>query len=226
MKRMIFISFLLVLTSSAAYSARSPRISFIEDTYDFGRVLQWKIVEHTFVFQNTGTADLIIKEVTTSCGCTAALLSDNVIRPGEKGEIKVSYDSQGRAIRVTRKIKVVSNDPVEPIKELTIIASVVPSTHTVFSIKDSLFSGKCSKCHAAPAKGKMGKELYDAVCAFCHGKTAVNLETMKGLPVDFIRSTIINGIEGTEMPPWKVDRGGPLNEEQIRSLVSFIKGNE
>jgi len=221
MKRALLV---ILLTGTIAYSEGIPKISFVEESYDFGRVLQGKIVEHEFTFENKGTGDLFIKEVTTSCGCTAALVSDNVLSPGETGKIKVSYDSQGRAGKVSRTITIVSNDPVEPVKELTITAIVDSSMHTSFKVNESLFSERCGGCHYYPAAGKSGKDLYDAVCAFCHGKTAPGLESLRSIPKDRMEDVIKNGISGTEMPAWIKDLDGPLDDSQINSLISFIKG--
>lgn len=214
----------ILLAGTIAFAEGTPRISFTEESHDFGRLLQGKIVEYQFTFENRGTADLLIKEVTTSCGCTAALVSSNVIRPGETGQIKVSYDSQGRAGKVSRTITVVSNDPVEPMKELTITATVDSSMHAAFKVNESLFSEKCSGCHYDPATGKHGKELYDAVCAFCHGRTASGLERLRTIPKDKMENVIRNGISGTEMPAWIKQFNGPLDEHQINSLISFIRG--
>src|SRR3989337_4447793 len=135
MKRVILS---ILLLSTLAFAEGTSRISFTKDTHDFGRVIQGKTVEYIFTFENKGTDDLLIKEVTTSCGCTAALLSANVIKPGETGQIKVSYDSQGRAGKVSRTINVVSNDPVEPMIELSIAAMVDSSMNTSFNINESL----------------------------------------------------------------------------------------
>lgn len=224
MKR-ILITFLLLSTFAfAAFADGTPRISFKEESHDFGKVIQGKIVEYTFTFENKGTADLHIKEVTTSCGCTAALVSANTVKPGETGQIKVSYDSQGRAGKVDRVITVVSNDPVEPSKELTITAMVDPSMHSSFNVNESIFSEKCSACHFVPASGKQGMELYDAVCAFCHGRTAVGFDQLKILPKDKMEQVIKNGILGTEMPAWLKELKGPLDDDQIKSLISYIKG--
>lgn len=227
MKKPLFLIVILLLTvNTLSFAGKGPRISFSTDYHDFGNVLQGKTVEYTFIFENKGTEDLWIKEVTTSCGCTAALVSSNTVKPGEKGEIKVSYDSQGRAGNVSRTITVVSNDPVEPAKELGITATVMPSMHATFNVNESLFSEKCGSCHFTPANQKNGKELYDAVCAFCHGRTAQGLESLKGLEKGVIDERIRNGITGTEMPAWIKDQGGPLDEEQIRSLGNFIKGEQ
>ena len=225
MKKRFFLIIILFLTASTlSFADKGPRISFTTDHHDFGNVLQGKTVEYTFRFENKGTEDLLIKEVTTSCGCTAALVSSSTVKPGEKGEITVSYDSQGRAGAVSRTITIVSNDLVEPVKELTITATVTSSMHTTFNVNESLFSDKCGACHFSPALNKKGKELYDAVCTFCHGRTAVGLESLKVMEMDVIKEITRNGIAGTEMPAWIKEQGGPLDEEQIRSLSNFIKG--
>jgi len=223
-KRFFLIIILFLTASTLSFADKGPRISFTTDHHDFGNVLQGKTVEYTFGFENKGTEDLLIKEVTTSCGCTAALVSSNTVKPGENGEITVSYDSQGRAGAVSRTITVVSNDLVEPVKELTITATVTSSMHTTFNVNESLFSDKCGACHFNPALNKKGKELYDAVCTFCHGRTAVGLERLKVMEMDVINGITRNGIAGTEMPAWIKEQGGPLDEEQIRSLSNFIKG--
>ena len=225
MKKRFFLIIILFLTASTlSFADKGPRISFTTDHHDFGNVLQGKTVEYTFRFENKGTEDLLIKEVTTSCGCTAALVSSSTVKPGENGEITVSYDSQGRAGAVSRTITVVSNDLVEPVKELTITATVTSSMHTTFNVNESLFSDKCGACHFSSALNKKGKELYDAVCTFCHGRTAVGLERLKVMEMDVIKEITRNGIAGTEMPAWIKEQGGPLDEEQIRSLSNFIKG--
>ena len=224
-KHLSLIITLLLIASTLSFAEKGPRISFITDHYDFGNVLQGKTVDYTFLFENKGTEDLWIKEVTTSCGCTAALVSSNTIKPGEKGEIKVSYDSQGRAGVVSRTITVVSNDAVESVKELTINATVTPSMHTTFNVAESLFSEKCGACHFNPALNKNGKELYDAVCAFCHGRTAGGIDRLKGIGRDVIEERTRKGISGTEMPAWTKEQGGPLDDDQIRSLSDFIIGH-
>lgn len=45
-----------------------------------------------FTFTNTGTAPLIINQAVASCGCTIPSYTKAPIKPGEKGEIKVTYN--------------------------------------------------------------------------------------------------------------------------------------
>ena len=89
----------------------SPGIRFEATTYDYGAVDEGTNVDHVFRLTNVGDVDLVIGKVTTSCGCTAALASANLIAPGGSGEIKVSFRTQGYKGKVTRYIYVESNDP-------------------------------------------------------------------------------------------------------------------
>ncbi len=91
-----------------------PVINFIETDHDFGEVDEGKVLDYTFDFENTGTAELKIKDVRTSCGCTAALVSSDVIEPGNKGTLKVELDTSNREGEMSRTITITSNDPKNP----------------------------------------------------------------------------------------------------------------
>ncbi|HKK78476.1 MAG TPA: DUF1573 domain-containing protein [Phaeodactylibacter sp.] len=94
------------------------KISFEEDTYDFGTIVEGKIIEHTFKFTNTGKAPLIISNARSTCGCTIPKWPKKPIPPGEMGEIRVRFDSKGK--------KNAQNKPV------TITANTYPNTTRVF----------------------------------------------------------------------------------------------
>ena len=78
----------------------------------------------TFQLENTGDQPLRINNVRTSCGCTAALLSDSVINPGAKSEIKVDFNPAGYNGQVTKHIYVLSNDPQNQMITLDLIMNV------------------------------------------------------------------------------------------------------
>ena len=46
-----------------------PIIKFEEADHDFGRILEGESVSYEFSFTNTGKSDLLLAEVSTSCGC-------------------------------------------------------------------------------------------------------------------------------------------------------------
>jgi uncharacterized cupredoxin-like copper-binding protein len=95
-----------------------------ETQHDFGKIPEGQKIEYTFKVENKGTESLVIKDVKTSCGCTAAVVSNSSINPGEVGSIKVNFDTKNRLGRNSKSITIVSNDIKEPNKVLTIYADV------------------------------------------------------------------------------------------------------
>ena len=70
-----------------------------------------------------------------------------------------------------------------------------------------------------------GAELYAENCVVCHGeqgegRAGATLNAVYGgiNPDAFLRTTISRGVEGTFMPPWSQEYGGPLDDEQIDNL--------
>jgi hypothetical protein len=103
-----------------------PKIVFEAKEYDFGKLMGADKVEHVFKFRNEGKGDLKIDKVNTTCGCTAALLSANVIPPGRNGEVTTTFTVGGRQGQQTKHIYVLSNDPNEPRVTLTLKGFIIP----------------------------------------------------------------------------------------------------
>ena len=106
-------------------SSGAPTIYFSETQHDFGKVNEGDKVDYTFNFSNKGSSVLSIKDIKTSCGCTAALLSQDNLNPGQDGTLKVELDTKNRSGKMSRTITINSNDPKDPAKILTIYADVV-----------------------------------------------------------------------------------------------------
>lgn len=116
---------IVVPQSSAPELAAGPNIEVTENQYDFGVVKEGELLVHVFKFKNTGNADLDVMDVKTSCGCTAAILSANLLKPGEEGSLKIEFDTANRFGRVSRTITISSNDQKNSPKVLTIYAEIV-----------------------------------------------------------------------------------------------------
>lgn len=113
------------VVSANQISAGAPTIYFTETQHDFGKVNEGDKVNYTFTFANKGSSVLTIKDIKTSCGCTAALLSQDNLAPGKDGTIKVELDTKNRSGKMSRTVTVKSNDPKDPAKVLTIYADIV-----------------------------------------------------------------------------------------------------
>ncbi|MDP4114841.1 MAG: DUF1573 domain-containing protein [Bacteroidota bacterium] len=103
----------------------NSRISFKETDHNFGKVKEGAKVDYTFTFTNVGKVDLVVNDVKTNCGCTAALISSKLIKPGKEGTIKVELDTKDREGKMSRNITIYSNDPEEPSKIISIFAEVI-----------------------------------------------------------------------------------------------------
>lgn len=73
------------------------QFEFAEMEYDFGTINEGKVVEHVFNFTNNGQSPLVISNITASCGCTSPEWTKNPVNPGEKGMVKVVFNSTAKS---------------------------------------------------------------------------------------------------------------------------------
>lgn len=108
-----------------AIPEKIPRLTVPESFYSFGKIYRGDRVRHNFILKNTGEAELEIKKVRASCGCTAAEPSQKVVPPGGEAYVEVTFDSQNFVGRVTKTVLVDTNDTSEPTHTLTLEAIVL-----------------------------------------------------------------------------------------------------
>ena len=98
--------FFAILFISISFNAQE--FKFEDGTIDYGKIEKASNGERTFVFTNTGDQPLIIQKIKSSCGCTVPKKPSGPVMPGEKGEIKVSYDTK-RVGGFSKSITITSN---------------------------------------------------------------------------------------------------------------------
>jgi len=146
----ICIVFAVIVGTYYAYTALKPKPRLYTDHnfYDLGNVPQSKI-SHLFTFSNTGSGDLTVTRIWTSCGCTTAKMELNgiaspefgmpghggysgpwqaTLRPGETASLVVYYDSVSMPdlYMGERYVFVDSDDPSTPEYQFTIYVKEVP----------------------------------------------------------------------------------------------------
>ncbi len=108
-------------------SLTSPQIKFTELKKSLGDVAQGPQIDGTFEFTNTGEGILVIGNVSTSCGCTGAMVDEKKeFQPNETGKIKFTFNTQGRQGPSDKTITVATNDPQNPNVVLTLSCNVLP----------------------------------------------------------------------------------------------------
>ncbi len=109
-----------------------PKISFNKTEHDFGTINEGDIVETVFEFTNSGKSELIISSAKGSCGCTVPQWPKEPIAPGEKGEIKVKFNSYKKPNKQQKQVTLLTNT-VDGKEILIIKAQVTPSSSKVKS---------------------------------------------------------------------------------------------
>lgn len=110
--------------TAAKQKGKFPKLKLMKTSYDFGNVEEGKVVNAKLEFKNSGNDVLQIQDVKTSCGCTAALLSSKILKPGESGELRIDLDTANREGKLTRTITLLSNDPDQPAQTITLFVNI------------------------------------------------------------------------------------------------------
>ncbi len=97
MKKFLIMSVMLVASVCFAMAQQNQAsIKFDKMIHNFGTFSEDQPTQKcVFTFTNVGTAPLIINQAVASCGCTIPSYTKAPIKPGEKGEIKVTYNGTG-----------------------------------------------------------------------------------------------------------------------------------
>lgn len=131
----------------------APRIVFDETGYDGGAVDAGTRLVHTYRFRNAGGLDLVIDNVRTSCGCTAAVTASRVVPPGGSGTVAVEFDTTDVFGPQQKTISVYSSDPAQPVTTLTLAAGVRAD---VAADPPRLYVGHVRRGQTAPTTVRLG----------------------------------------------------------------------
>jgi mono/diheme cytochrome c family protein len=101
----------------------------------------------------------------------------------------------------------------------------------VYQARESSLRADAARSQLADYK-KIGRSLFDASCAQCHGDNASGGASAPTLnSKQFLATTsdaethalIAGGISGTEMPTWSLDFGGTFTDEQVSQIVTYLR---
>lgn len=117
---LLLIAALFLVPCGQAAAADAPRIMFDQMEKTFTNVKEGQQLDAVFKFKNTGKMNLIIDEVSPSCGCTVAKF-DKVTEPGKSGAVRLTLDTTGINGAFRKTAVVATNDPSNPF--LTLVMS-------------------------------------------------------------------------------------------------------
>jgi hypothetical protein len=216
----------------AAPPSDAPDISFDQKTVDLGVLRRDQVIEHSFTFKNLGQKPLKILSVKTMCSCLSGRPADIEIPPGATSTIVArmeafNYDGN----RPWKSLFVETNDPDEPITNLTVSAEIVdpffldPKTVLLPNIRQ----GEPASARVKLIQREQTKLLIDEIAA------SSTLISVQASPLeDELQGYLLNVIVSPQMPSGKFDEvvtiytsyeGAAQEPESQRSrLLLYVKG--
>lgn len=101
-------------------SESMPYVHIDSNYYDFGAAPGGSQIKHTFKLKNTGSEILTIFKVERSCNCTATIVSQDEIPPGQYGAIETVLKVPSENREVEERIYVYTNSPTQNKIPLTV----------------------------------------------------------------------------------------------------------
>jgi len=110
MKHLKLVLLLIFVIPAMVFSQTGPKFSVDGgESINTGTHMRGKEVKYEIKFKNSGDAELKISNVSTSCGCSTALISADVIKPGEDGTISFTFNGNGFGM-VSKAVNVITNE--------------------------------------------------------------------------------------------------------------------
>ena len=106
LKIVVFLVFFPILI----YSQSGPKMEVTGgETINAGNFPHGKEVHLEIKFKNIGDEDLKINSVSTSCGCSTALATNDTVKPGDEGAINFTFNGNGYG-QVAKNIMINTNE--------------------------------------------------------------------------------------------------------------------
>ncbi len=94
--------------------------------------------------------------------------------------------------------------PPRPAQEIPPVAAVDGDPNNGFTI----YQQNCVACHGEEGEGRIGRNLHEAFDSIAPGAYAIDV--------------ISTGIDGTLMPAWEQEHGGPLTGDDINDVAAYV----
>jgi hypothetical protein len=129
MRRLRMTLYLLMLALVLTACGGAPVLTVMPNQVDLGAIAADAPVTTTLQIRNSGQRPLTITGVRTSCGCTAATLSETNLVAGGATNLIITFDPQahpGLYGPLLRVVYLASNDPEQPEVEIPVHVEILP----------------------------------------------------------------------------------------------------
>jgi mono/diheme cytochrome c family protein len=186
-----------------------------------------------FVGTNISSSPIEIRSVSTSCHCTIPRLATLpfIVPAGSNVRMPIDVDVAVKWGVLNKVVTVVTSEGTDVLEVKVNLPEPTPRERNqtaAFVDRQAVFKNDCASCHRDPGVGKRGEALYKTVCAICHDSEhrAEMVPALANLkhPNDasYWQQILKVGKPGTFMPAFSKPFGGPLEPEQLESLVPYL----
>jgi hypothetical protein len=101
-----------------------PDITLEKNYHNFGDVEAGVVLSLEININNEGNADLELSGIKTDCDCITTTLSAYTVKPNEAVQLLMNLDTTELKGTITRRVTILSNDPLYPEKTFSIFVNV------------------------------------------------------------------------------------------------------
>jgi mono/diheme cytochrome c family protein len=235
-----------IQNQNAAYP---PTLVFDAETKEYDASPGEKSAPFTFNVTNVWTNEIIIDSLHASCGCTSATMPSTPWHIPSKGggQVQVQVNLAGKMGLIMKTLtfyyKVMPDSTMVRNSVVNLKVKIPPPPSAMGKMSEderkaalikaisdtqAIFRGDCARCHVDKGQQALGQDLYAADCGICHessqrAKFVPDLHALKqATDLAYWKSIITFGKAHTMMPAFAAAQGGPLSEEQINSLATYL----
>jgi hypothetical protein len=106
----IHLALIIALCLAAPGLHAQPKISVRDSAFEFGTVAPGSKVAKSTIVTNIGSTDLVIEDITASCGCSNPSIEKSIIPAGSSTRLTVIFDGKNFFGAIDKGILIVSND--------------------------------------------------------------------------------------------------------------------
>lgn len=151
-----FATSLIILILGALSVSAGNGVRWLGTVYDFGAFDESpELVTAHFQFVNDSNEAVAITSVRATCGCTTPVYSTDPVLPGDTATIAVSYDSEGRPGRFSKKVYV--RTTASDLRTDLIIKGVVVGSESSVKGRFPVEAGKLRLRNGAVMFGRLPK---------------------------------------------------------------------
>lgn len=205
----------ILIPAAVAYAA--PRLTILDNEFDFGYSPQNCEIAHSFWLHSTGNDSLKIMKVTPGCSCTQAPLQKNMLAAGDSTQLEVIFSTGHYYNQVTKMPRIQTNEG-PPDKFVRITTYIQPNPDSMYPIVIKPFKLDLSK---------IGENGSNEVTFSVHNRTAQLLKlAMIAAPTDCMEISLPKEIPAGKSVEGTVKIKKEFLQKQILKSFTFQLNDE